>query len=99
MLIRAGSPRDALAQAKRYGKAESYKDPVARPRSRAVFFEFVGVIDLDHVLADFTDHPAEVWHELRERIRPMERRRELLVPENRLRAAKAPRPRRGRVVI
>lgn len=99
VLIRAGSPRNALAQAKRYGMAESFKDPVARPRGREVFFEFIGVIDLDTVFANFTEHPAEVWYELRERVRPMERRRKLLVSENRMRVTHMPAPRRGRVVI
>jgi hypothetical protein len=99
VLMRARSSRDALAQAKRYGRAQAHKDPTNRPRGREVYFEFVGIIDLDTVFANFTEHPTEVWYELRERVRPMERKRELLVPESRFHAARIPRPRRGRVVI
>lgn len=97
ILVRARSPQDALARAKRYGASESFEDP--RPRGRKVFFEFVGVIDLDSVLVDFTEHPTEVWYELRERFRPMERKRRLLVPETRMRAFYTPRRRRGRVLV
>lgn len=99
ILVRARSAQDALAQAKRYGMSESFEDRAPRPRGRKVFFEFVGVIDLDDVFADFTVHPTEVWYELRERVRPMERKRKLLVPENRMRAVYMPRGRRGRVLV
>lgn len=99
VLIRARSPKAALAEAKRYGVRESFKDPQRRPRGREVFFEFVGVVDLDDMLTDFTEHPTEVWYELRERIMPMERKKRLLVPESRMRAVYLPKPRRGRVVL
>jgi uncharacterized protein DUF4288 len=99
ILIRAGSSLDALAQAKRYGKSESFKDPVPRRGGREVYFEFVGVIDLDDMLTDFTEHPTEVWYELHERLQPMERKRDLLVPEKRMRAVFTPSRRHGRVVL
>lgn len=99
VLLRARSPRHALAQAKRYGKAQSYKDPQVRPGGREVFFEFVGVIDMDDLLIDFSDYPTEVWYELRERDLPMERKQKLLVPENRMRAVFIPQRRRGRVTV
>jgi len=99
ILARARSPQDALAQAKRYGKSESFKDPVPRRGGREVHFEFVGVVDLDDVLTDFTEHPTEVWYELHERLRPMERKRQLLVPEKRMRAVFTSKPRRGSVVV
>lgn len=99
ILIRARSARDALAQAKRYGAKESFKDRARRSDGREVFFEFVGVIDMDGMVTDLSDHPVEVWYELRERVRPMERRRKLLVPENRMRAVHIPEGYPGRVGI
>lgn len=99
VLIRARSPGAALAEAKRYGAKEAFKDPQDRPRGRRVYFEFVGVMDLDDMLTDFTEHPTEVWYELRERVQPMERRDKLLVPEDRMRAVCEPKRRRGRVLV
>lgn len=99
VLLRARSPQAALAKAKRYGAKESFKDPQRRPNGRKVFFEFVGVVDLDDMLTDFTEHPTEVWYELHERLLPMERRKALLVPENRMRAVHMPKRRRGRILV
>ncbi|HET9553914.1 MAG TPA: DUF4288 domain-containing protein [Anaeromyxobacteraceae bacterium] len=99
ILIRARTPKSALAAAKRYGVKSSYDDLRPRPRGRKVFFEFIGVVDFDDMITDFTEHPMEVWYELRERYKPMERRNRLLVPEDRMRAVYTPKPRRGRIVV
>lgn len=96
ILMRARSAKQALSKAKRYGAAESFTD--AR-EGRRIFFELVGVVDLDTVFADFDEDPTEVWYELRERLRPMERRRELLVEEKHMRAFEMRTLGRGRVRI
>jgi hypothetical protein len=100
VLIRARSPKDALAQARRYGAQASYADPQLSTKGRKTFFEFVGVVDLDRLAATLgTEYPLEVWYELRERVQPMERRDKLLVPENRMRSVHIPEKRRGRIVL
>jgi hypothetical protein len=96
VLLRARTARDALAQVKQYGRHAGYEDP---RKGGKIMFEFVGVIDLDEMVTDFFEHPVEVWYELRERLRPMQRRRKLLVPENRVRAVHIPSRRRGRVLV
>src|SRR2546421_6965487 len=66
----ARSPRDALRVAKRRGKKgeHSYKNS----DGNTVTFEFVGVMDL--MSLGLEAGPDEVWYEIRERVRPMERR-------------------------
>ncbi len=96
ILLRASSAESALTEAKRYGATACFTD---HREKRQVFFEFVGVVDLDDMLTDLNEHPAEVWYELRERLRPMERRRHLLVPEKRMRAFAIPRRGRGQIRI
>jgi hypothetical protein len=81
---------------KQYGRHAGYEDP---RKGGKIMFEFVGVIDLDEMVTDFFEYPVEVWYELRERLRPMQRRRKLLVPEDRVRAVHIPSRRRGRVLV
>lgn len=101
ILFRARSPKEALVRARRYGAQGAYEDLQLGSKRRKVFFEFVGVIDLDQLEGTtcLTEYPLEVWYELRERVQPMERKQALLVPENRMRAVHMPERRRGRVVL
>jgi hypothetical protein len=70
--FRAASPEAALARATRLGKEGEYRE---ERDGKRIHFEFVGVLQLMDLLVD---DPIEVWWELRERLRPMERRRRLL---------------------
>ena len=96
ILMRARTPAEALRKSKRYGANGSFTD---HRKGRKVFFEFIGVVNLDSMLTDLNDHPAEVWYELREMLRPMERKQRLLVPEKHMRAFEIPKPSRGRVYV
>lgn len=51
-----------------------------------VFFEFVGILDL--VELGRAREPNEVWSRLHERLRPSERRRQLVPPERTLTAVR-----------
>lgn len=64
-----------------------------------MYFEFVGVIEMVDVITDFNENPAEVWWEFRELVRPMERRRKLLVAEKDLRVFNVGTKGRGRMRI
>jgi len=68
--FRARSAREALRVAKRHGRRDrhSYRNP----EGNRVTFEFVGVMDLMSLGAEAGRE--EVWYEIRERVRPMERR-------------------------
>jgi hypothetical protein len=72
--IHARSDAEALRKAKRYGASEEWSD--SREASK-VRFEFVGVLDLRDLLACSPDE-GEVWYELKEMLRPSERRRSLI---------------------
>ena len=69
-LIRATSAKDALAQAKSYGKAERHH--YKNSDGETVRFEFVGVMELLHL--DPECEPDEVWWEMGELLAPSERR-------------------------
>jgi hypothetical protein len=96
ILIRARGAKEALAKAKRYGAGSEFTD---HRSDRQVFFEFVGVIEMDDVMTDFNENPAEVWWEFRELVRPMERRRMLLAAEKDLRAFNLGTKGRGRMRV
>jgi hypothetical protein len=96
ILMRARNPREALKKAKRYGASECFND---HRKDRKVFFEFIGVVDLDDMKTEFNESPAEVWYELREMLQPMERKQRLLVPERHMRAFEIPKRGRGSVRI
>jgi hypothetical protein len=74
--------RAALHEAKRRGHAAQhhYKNSDGNP----IYFEFVGVMELLRL------NPAcdadEVWYDITERVRPMERRASIIRPENQLSA-------------
>ncbi len=98
ILMRARTPAEALSKSKRYGASECFTD---HREGRKTFFEFIGVVNLDDMVmvTDLKEDPAEVWYELREMLRPMERKQRLLVPKRRMRAFEIPKPRRGRLLI
>lgn len=97
ILIRAKNAAEALKKAKRYGKEQRFAWRF--PDGREQLFEFVGVIDLDSMFTDFQENPAEVWYELKEVLRPMERRRQLLKPARRMRAFGVPDRRPGELKL
>ncbi len=78
--FRAPDGRSALAHAKRRGKESEhhYQNNQGNP----VFFEFVGVRDLR--CCDPACEPDEVWYDIVEMVRPMERRRQIIPPESQL---------------
>lgn len=80
----AGTARAALREAKRFGKKAEfdYKNSDGNP----VFFEFVGVMDLLHLGSECGQN--EVWYDIVERVKPMERRKLLIPPERQLSAIK-----------
>jgi hypothetical protein len=70
----------ALAEAKRRGHAveHDYKNS----DGNRVFFEFIGVLEL--MCCDPSCERDEVWYELVEMLKPMERKRKLIPPESEL---------------
>ncbi|MEI8288313.1 MAG: DUF4288 domain-containing protein [Verrucomicrobiota bacterium] len=78
----AAHGRAALREAKRRGWAAEhrYKNNEGNP----VYFEFIGIMELLHL--DPAGEADEVWHDITERVRPMERRTSIIPPESRLSA-------------
>ena len=79
-IFRTVGPEAALAAAKERGRGleRSYTNADGNP----VHHEFVGVIQL--LMIDPVCDEDEVWYELIERVKPMERRDKLLLPEAKL---------------
>jgi hypothetical protein len=76
ILLRAADAKSALAKAQARGRASRYH--YRNPSGSPVFFEFIGVTDL---LKLGTECEAdEVWYDILQKVRPMERRRELIRP-------------------
>lgn len=80
IIFRASYAQAALQEAKRRGRAaqHSYKNI----HGDAVCFQFVGVLELLHL--DACCDPDEVWYDITERVRPMERRASIIPPAKRL---------------
>ena len=76
----ANYAQEALREAKRRGRAAQHH--WGNRRGNPVYFEFVGVLEL--LRLDPACEADEVWYELRERVRPMERKKAILPPESRL---------------
>lgn len=69
----------ALREAKRRGRAvqHRYQNSDGHP----VYFEFVGVLEL--LRLDPACEPDEVWYDITERVRPLERQASIIPPESR----------------
>lgn len=77
ILIEALDGKAALKEAKRRGRAERHR--YINANGDPVVFEFVGIMKLLCLGNEYED--GEVWYELTERLRPMERRNKIL-PKN-----------------
>lgn len=82
IVLDAVSAREALTKAKRAGRAAEHR--FSNESGGTVHFEFVGVLDLLQ-LGDECEQ-NEVWYELRELLKPMERKKTLVPPESKLNA-------------
>jgi hypothetical protein len=78
----AAHARAALSEAKRRGRAAQYR--YKNSDGNPVRFEFVGVMEL--LRLDPACEEDEVWYDITERVRPMERRASIIPPESRLSA-------------
>lgn len=82
IVLRALGARSALTKARARGKAAEYHH--RNPSGHSVFFEFVGVTDLLKLGVEC--EPDEVWYDIVQKVKPMERRRELIPAPERLNA-------------
>jgi len=82
IVLTARTADEALRKAKVYGKAErhTYNNNYGNP----VHFELVGILDLLHLGPECED--GEVWYDITERLKPMERRKKIIPPEHKLNA-------------
>ena len=74
--------RVALREAKRRGRAAQHS--YTNNEGNWVHFEFVGVMEL--LCLEPACDADEVWYEMPERVRPMERRSQFIPPESQLHA-------------
>ena len=84
ILLKDKSARMALGKAKSAGKKSEFS--YLNDDKNRVFFEFVGVMDLMHLGEEREKN--EVWYEIKEAMKPMERKRRLLPAEKQLSAIK-----------
>jgi hypothetical protein len=82
IVLRAVGAQAALAKAQARGKAAEYQHPNAD--GTPVFFEFIGVTDLLELGVEC--EPDEVWYNIVQKVKPMERRRKLIPPAEQLNA-------------
>jgi uncharacterized protein DUF4288 len=87
IVVRPLGARSALAKARTRGKAAEYHH--RNPSGNPVFFEFVGVTDLLELGVEC--EPDEVWYDIVQKVKPMERRRQLIPAPERLNAVAAER--------
>jgi hypothetical protein len=80
--FRARDAQSALTHAKKRGREaeHSYRNN----HGNLVYFEFIGVRDL--IGCDAACEPDEVWYQIVEMMKPMERRKKLIPPESQLSA-------------
>jgi hypothetical protein len=98
ILIEASDAQAAVREARRQGRAAQYR--YRNNEGNPVLFRFVGILDLVHLGIEC--QPNEVWYDITERVRPMERRRDILPAEADLNAVESERrilgsPRRTKV--
>lgn len=82
ILIKAKSAREALRLAKRHARRRHFS--FRTTDGGRIAFEFVGILDLLHLGVEC--EPEEVWYDIIELVRPMERRGKLIPPEGELHA-------------
>jgi hypothetical protein len=82
ILVEAASAREALRLAKRHARQRRFT--VGTTSGVRLAFEFIGVRDLLHL--GMGCQPGEVWYDIIQLLRPMERRRKLIPPEAHLQA-------------
>ena len=82
ILLQAPRAREALHEAKRQARRSQHR--YRNSDNSPVLFQFVGVMDLLHLGVEC--EPNEVWYSIGERMRPMERRQEILPKESELQA-------------
>ena len=82
IVLRAVGARSALAKARARGKAAEFQHPNAD--GTPVFFEFIGVTDLLGLGVEC--EPDEVWYDIVQKVKPMERRRKLIPAPEQLNA-------------
>lgn len=82
IVFRAPGARSALARARARGRAGQFR--YTNTDGNPVFFEFVGVTDL--LTLGVECEADEVWYDLVRKVRPMERRKELVPEPTRLSA-------------
>ena len=80
--FRARDARTALAHAKKRGREAEHR--YRNNHGNLVHFEFVGVREL--IGCEAACEPDEVWYQIVEMLKPMERRRRLIPPEAQLSA-------------
>ena len=82
VVFRARSADDALKRAKKAGRTAQHQ--YKNNTGGTVHFEFVGVLDLQHLGADCEAN--EVWYDIKELVTPMERKGTLVPREDKLTA-------------
>ena len=92
VLLEAPTARDAAAVAQRQGKAGETR--YRNIRGQRVHLRFVGILELLEIGTGC--EPNEVWWELTTRVRPMERRAQIIPKRCELSAAADERRRTGR---
>jgi hypothetical protein len=80
--FKAGNARAALREAKRFGRTAEHS--YANSDGNRVHFELIGVVEL--ICLEPMCTKEEVWYEIVERVRPMERRSKPIPPERLLHA-------------
>jgi hypothetical protein len=78
VVFRAKSPKQALAHAKKKGKAAEYR--YENSDGNPVHFEFVDVLDFLHLGIECGSD--EVWYDITERLQPSERKKKLIPPDS-----------------
>jgi len=82
VVLRKNTPESALSEANRIG--ESSQTDFLNDEGETVAIEFVGVLDLMNL--GLESEPNEVWYEIKTMLRPVERRKKLIPPKEKLSA-------------
>ena len=78
---KAKNSESALKWAKKYGKSEEFTENI---EDGEVHFEFIGVLALKDITLAFDE--GEVWYEIKEMVKPSERRDKIIPKESELEA-------------